>query len=102
MRDSLRTTQMILQAVVYYNPIKLFLAFAMACFALALVGWLVFAFPLSPVAGVTAAVWSVSVVHFIALGLFADLIRVRHVPRAPTLTSQLGDGAPAATRPSDA
>lgn len=88
LRDSLRTTQIIIQAIAYYNPIKLFLAFAMVCAALALVCWAIFALTLSTVAGVAAGLWSVSVVHFIALGLLADLIRVRHVPRAPHLTSQ--------------
>lgn len=92
LRDTLRTTQIILQAIVYYNPIKLFLAFALVCLALALLCWLAFALTLSTVAGVTAGLWSVSVVHFIALGLLADLIRVRHVPRAPTLTSQRASG----------
>jgi glycosyltransferase involved in cell wall biosynthesis len=88
LRDTLRMTQIILQAIVYYNPIKLFLAFALVCLAFALVCWLAYALTLSTVAGVAAGLWSVSVVHFVALGLLADLIRVRHVPRAPHLTSQ--------------
>jgi len=87
-RDIPRTTQIILQAIAYYNPIKLFLSFALACLALAIVCWVLYGlFGWGPV-GVAAALWSVSVVHFIALGLLADLIRVRYVPRAPTLTSQ--------------
>ena len=85
-RDIPRTTQIILQAIAYYNPIKLFLSFALACLALALVCWVGYAFTGSLPLGVAAALWSVSVVHFIALGLLADLIRVRYVPRAPTLT----------------
>jgi glycosyltransferase involved in cell wall biosynthesis len=88
LRDTLRTTQIILQAIVYYNPIKLFLAFGLVSLALALVCWLLYALTLSVVAGIAAVLWSVSVVHFIALGLLADLIRIRHVPRAPNLTSQ--------------
>jgi glycosyltransferase involved in cell wall biosynthesis len=88
LRDVPRTTQIILQAIVYYNPIKLFLAFALACLLLAIVFWALFALSRSTAMGVAAGLWSVSVVHFIALGLLADLIRVRHVPRAPTLTSQ--------------
>ncbi|MBI3970102.1 MAG: glycosyltransferase family 2 protein [Chloroflexi bacterium] len=88
LRDIPRTMQIVFQAVVYYNPIKLFLAFALLCLALALASWLVFALTQSTVAGVVAGLWTVSVVHFVALGLLADLIRVRHVPRAPTLTSQ--------------
>ncbi|MGI8422828.1 MAG: glycosyltransferase family 2 protein [Chloroflexota bacterium] len=88
LRDVPRTTQIILQAVVYYNPIKLFLAFALASLALALLFWLGYAVTGSLALGVTAGLFTVSIVHFIALGLLADLIRVRHVPRAPTLTSQ--------------
>ena len=88
LRDIPRTTQIILQAVVYYNPIKLFLAFALLSLALALLFWLAYAVTLSTAVGVTAGLFTVSVVHFVAVGLLADLIRVRHVPRAPTLTSQ--------------
>jgi glycosyltransferase involved in cell wall biosynthesis len=81
-------TQIILQAIAYYNPIKLFLSFALACLALAILTWALYAVTRSNPVGVAAALWSVSVVHFIALGLLADLIRVRYVPRSPTLTSQ--------------
>ncbi|MGH2369293.1 MAG: glycosyltransferase family 2 protein, partial [Chloroflexota bacterium] len=88
LRDIPRTTQIVFQAVVYYNPIKCFLGFALVCLALAVLFWLLYALTLSTAVGVTAGLWSVSVVHFVALGLLADLIRVRHVPRAPTLTSQ--------------
>jgi glycosyltransferase involved in cell wall biosynthesis len=88
LRDVPRTTQIILQAIVYYNPIKLFLVFALASLALALVCWLLYAVTRDVAAGVAAALFSVSVVHFIAIGLLADLIRVRNIPRAPTLTSQ--------------
>lgn len=91
LRDTLRMSQIIFQAIVYYNPIKLFLAFALVCLFLALAFWVVYGLTLSTVAGVSAGLWSVSVVHFIALGLLADLIRVRHVPRAPHLTSQGSD-----------
>ena len=88
LRDVPRTLQIVFQAVVYYNPIKLFLAFALVCLLFAVVFWGWYAFSRSLVAGIGAALWSVSVVHFVAVGLLADLIRVRHVPRAPTLTSQ--------------
>jgi len=87
-RDTLRTAQIVLQAIAYYNPIKLFLAFALGCLALAVATWIAYAVTLYTAVGILAALWSVSVVHFIALGLLADLIRVRYVPRAPTLTSQ--------------
>lgn len=88
MRDIPRTTQILLQAVVYYNPVKLFLAFALASGALAIVFWLLYALTLLTALGMTAGLFTVSVVHFIAIGLLADLIRVRQIPRAPTLTSQ--------------
>jgi polyisoprenyl-phosphate glycosyltransferase len=87
-RDIPRTLQIILQAVVYYNPIKLFLAFALASLAIAVVFWLLYAFTRATALGVTAGLFSASVVHFIAVGMIADLIRIRNVPRAPTLTSQ--------------
>ncbi len=87
-RDVPRTLQIVFQAVVYYNPIKLFLAFALVCLLLAAAFWGWYALSRSLVAGVGAVLWTVSVVHFTAVGLLADLIRVRHVPRAPTLTSQ--------------
>jgi glycosyltransferase involved in cell wall biosynthesis len=87
-RDVPRTTQIILQAIAYYNPIKLFLSFALVCLALAIATWGLYAYTRSIPVGLAAALWSVSVVHFIALGLLADLIRVRYVPRSPTLTSQ--------------
>lgn len=88
LRDIPRTTQIILQAIVYYNPVKLFLAFGLISLAFALIFWLIYAFSLSAVFGITAGLWTVSVVHFVALGLLADLIRVRQIPRAPILTSQ--------------
>jgi hypothetical protein len=88
LRDVPRMAQIVFQAVVYYNPVKLFLAFALACFVFAVLFWVWYAVTRSTVAGIGAGLWSVSVVHFIALGLLADLIRIRYVPRAPTLTSQ--------------
>jgi len=88
LRDIPRTTQIILQAIVYYNPIKLFLAFGLVALFFALISWAIYAWTLSTVAGVSAGLWTVSVVHFIAMGMLADLIRVRYVPRAPILTSQ--------------
>jgi polyisoprenyl-phosphate glycosyltransferase len=88
MRDIPRTTQIILQAIVYYNPIKLFLMFALASLAAAVVFWALYAATLASALGVTAGLFTASVVHFVAIGLLADLIRVRQIPRAPTLTSQ--------------
>ncbi|MDQ3700843.1 MAG: glycosyltransferase family 2 protein [Chloroflexota bacterium] len=88
LRDIPRTSQIILQAIAYYNPIKLFLTFSLGCLALAILSWLLYLLTQSTPVGIVAALFTVSVVHFIALGFLADIIRVRHVPRAPTLTSQ--------------
>lgn len=86
-RDIPRTTQIVLQACVYYNPIKLFLTFAVGTAVLAIVAWALWlAVGTTPI-GVLAALLSVSVIHFVAIGMLADLIRVRNVPRGPTLTS---------------
>ena len=87
-RDIPRTAQILLQAIVYYNPLKLVLAFALVALAAAVLFWLAFALTRSTALGVTAGLFTVSVVHLVAVGMLADLIRVRHVPRAPTLTSQ--------------
>lgn len=86
-RDIPRTTQIVLQACVYYNPIKLFLTFAVGTAILAILAWALYLLTESLPVGITAGLLTVSVIHFIALGMLADLIRVRNVPRAPTLTS---------------
>jgi glycosyltransferase involved in cell wall biosynthesis len=88
LRDVPRTTQIILQAVAYYNPIKLFLAFALTSAGGAALFWIGYFLTRSTALGVTAGLFTVSIVNLVAAGMLADLIRVRHVPRAPTLTSQ--------------
>jgi glycosyltransferase involved in cell wall biosynthesis len=94
-RDIPRTTQIVLQACVYYNPIKLFLTFAVGTAILAVLAWALWlAVGTTPI-GVLAALLTVSVIHFVGVGMLADLIRVRNVPRAPTVTSQ---GAATVTR----
>ena len=87
-RDIPRTTQIVLQACVYYNPIKLFLTFAVGTAILAILAWGLWLAIGTTVIGILAALLSVSVIHFVAIGMLADLIRVRNVPRGPTLTSQ--------------
>ena len=86
-RDIPRTTQIVLQACVYYNPIKLFLTFAVGTALLAILAWGLWFLTYSTPVGVLAALLSVSVIHFVGIGMLADLIRVRNLPRAPTLTS---------------
>jgi len=43
-RDSLRTLQYILQAINYYNPLKIFLLFALLCFAGSIMGFVMSTF----------------------------------------------------------
>jgi glycosyltransferase involved in cell wall biosynthesis len=74
-RDSLRTLQFIVQAIVYYNPLKIFLLMSLVCLAGAIVSILIgIVFHLAT--GFTMGVGTllVAVVIF-ALGLLADLLR---------------------------
>jgi glycosyltransferase involved in cell wall biosynthesis len=74
-RDSLRTLQFIVQAIVYYNPLKIFLLMSLVCLAGAVVSILIgIVFHLAT--GFTMGVGTllVAIVIF-ALGLLADLLR---------------------------
>src|SRR6185369_4581442 len=72
-RDSLRTLQYIVQAILYYNPIKIFLLLAAGALAVAVAGaagGLLFGWPfLLVTAGALCAI------GIFALGLLADLLR---------------------------
>ncbi len=74
-RDSLRTLQYILQAINYYNPIKIFILFSMLCVVLSLTG---FAFSLLTglnvgyIMGVGGLLLSLVILCF---GLIADLLK---------------------------
>jgi glycosyltransferase involved in cell wall biosynthesis len=74
-KDSLRTLQYIVQAIIYYNPLKLFLMLTLLTIGLALAGFITAA-----VTGLTAPYLLgiggllVSILVF-ALGLIADLMR---------------------------
>jgi len=74
-RDALRTLQYIVQGIVYYNPVKMFLLLAIAALVVGLAGALV-ALAWSPAAALTVSVAAVlfTLVIF-ALGLVADLLR---------------------------
>jgi len=75
-RDSLRTLQYIVQGIVYYNPVKMFLLLAAGAVAVGLVAALFF-----EMAGNGTAAFGVAVVAALtallvfALGLVADLLR---------------------------
>lgn len=75
LKDSLRTLQYIAQAIIYYNPLKLFMLLTLVTIAMAIVGF------------VTAAITGLNAPYFLgvggllmsilifALGLIADLLR---------------------------
>ncbi len=74
-RDSLRTMQYILQAINYYNPIKLFMLFALLCIVFAMIGFFmsaVFGFHSGFLLGVGGLLIALLVVCF---GLIADLLK---------------------------
>ena len=74
-RNSLRTLQFVIQAIVYYNPLKIFLLMSMICMAGAAVS-LVIGIVFHLATGFTMAVGSLLVAILIfALGLLADLLR---------------------------
>jgi glycosyltransferase involved in cell wall biosynthesis len=76
LRDSLRTLQYIVQGIVYYNPVKMFLLLAAAALAVGLLAALFL-----ELAGNSAAAFSMAVggvltaILVFALGLVADLLR---------------------------
>lgn len=75
LRDSLRTLQYIVQAILYYNSLKIFVLLSALCCLLGLVAfgsWLAFGWSL----GIPAAVASLlTAILVFSLGLVADLVR---------------------------
>lgn len=74
-RDSLRTLQYILQAINYYNPLKIFLLFAILCFTGALMGFAMstfFGLRSGFLLGVGGFLTCIIIVCF---GLIADLLK---------------------------
>jgi glycosyltransferase involved in cell wall biosynthesis len=74
-RDSLRTLQYILQAINYYNPLKIFLLFAILCFTGALMG-----FAMSTFFGLRSGFLLgiggfLTCIIIICFGLIADLLK---------------------------
>ena len=74
-RDSLRTLQFIVQAVTYYNPLKIFILLASVCMAGALISLLIgLVFHIATGFIMSAMLIASSVLVF-GLGLLADLLR---------------------------
>ncbi len=74
-RDSLRTLQFILQAINYYNPIKIFILFAAMCVLFGLTG-----FVFSALAGINAGYYLgiggfLMALIVLCMGLLADLLK---------------------------
>jgi glycosyltransferase involved in cell wall biosynthesis len=74
-RDSLRTAQYIVQGLVYYNPVKMFLLLAAGAFGVGLLAALVLGIAGLPGATVVAAEGLLAGLVIFALGLVADLLR---------------------------
>ena len=74
-RDSLRTLQFIVQAIIYYNPLKIFLLMSLICVAGAVVSILIgIVFHLATGFMMGVGTLLVAILIF-ALGLLADLLR---------------------------
>jgi glycosyltransferase involved in cell wall biosynthesis len=82
-RDSIRTLQFIVQAIVYYNPIKIFLLMSLICVAIAVVSIFIgIAFHVATGFTMGTGALLVAIVVF-SLGLLADLLRqiLSNVPK---------------------
>jgi glycosyltransferase involved in cell wall biosynthesis len=76
LRDTLRTLQYIVQGIVYYNPVKMFLLLSAGAFAVGLVAALFFELTGNGVEAFSIAVGGVlTAILVFALGLVADLLR---------------------------
>ncbi len=74
-RDSLRTLQYIVQAIIYYNPIKIFLLMSLVCVGISLISvGIGIAFQLASGFMLGIGAFLVAILVF-ALGLMADLLR---------------------------
>jgi glycosyltransferase involved in cell wall biosynthesis len=75
-KDTLRAGQIILEAILYYNPIKLFLLFATCNAGLGLFLWVInYLFLTSPVLTVASAILMASFVPIFCLGMLADQLK---------------------------
>jgi glycosyltransferase involved in cell wall biosynthesis len=90
LRDSLRTLQYIVQAIVYYNPIKIFLLLSLGCIALAAFGFLFSAiFHTGEMLAVGGLLLSVLM---FGLGLLADLVRQVNIAARTNMMSSSRQG----------
>jgi glycosyltransferase involved in cell wall biosynthesis len=74
-RDSLRTLQYIVEGIVYYNPIKMFLLLAALALLLGFVSAGILLITAGYGAGLVAAIGLLAALLIFALGLLADLLR---------------------------
>jgi glycosyltransferase involved in cell wall biosynthesis len=74
-RDSLRTLQYIVQGIVYYNPVKMFLLLACGALLVGLAGGLLLLAWSTPAAVAVGAAGALAAGVIFALGLVADLLR---------------------------
>lgn len=74
-RDALRTLQYIVQGIVYYNPVKMFLLLAVAALIAGLVSSALLAASASGGAIMMAAIAVLTALVIFSLGLVADLLR---------------------------
>ncbi len=73
--DSVRTLQYIIQAITYYNPLKIFLLFAITCFACSIIGFLASAF-LDLRSGFLLGIGGLlTCIIIMCFGLIADLLK---------------------------
>jgi glycosyltransferase involved in cell wall biosynthesis len=75
LRDSLRTMQYIVQAIAYYNPIKLFLLLAIVALLVTAVGAIVLAVPAPWLAVTVACLGTIGSVILFGFGIVADVLR---------------------------
>ncbi len=75
LRDSLRTAQIITQAILYYNPIKLFILLSFIALLVAIVGFTIYGFNGSIVFLTIGAVFLFSSFMYFGMGLIAEVIR---------------------------
>lgn len=74
-KDSMRTLQYIVQAITYYNPLKIFLLFAIVCFLCSVIGFLASAF-LGLNSGFLLGIGGLlTCIIIMCFGLIADLLK---------------------------
>jgi polyisoprenyl-phosphate glycosyltransferase len=75
LRDSLRTMQYIVQAIAYYNPIKLFLLLAIGALLVTALGVVALVAPAPWLAVAVACLGTIGAVILFAFGIVADILR---------------------------